>query len=58
MVSADGFASCRARRPTSSSSGALETTVTASTDGYRRCRFSGTTTTPAVSAPGDYVDVQ
>lgn len=38
--------------------GALKTTVTASTDGYWRFSFAGTTTTPAVSAAGDYVDVQ
>ncbi|MEU6366348.1 hypothetical protein ABZ876_11440 [Streptomyces sp. NPDC046931] len=38
--------------------GNLKTTVTASTDGYFRYSFAGTTTTPAVSATGDYVDVQ
>ncbi|MYX35378.1 MULTISPECIES: hypothetical protein [unclassified Streptomyces] len=38
--------------------GALKTTVTASADGYWRFSFAGTTTTPAVSAAGDYVDVQ
>ncbi|MFD8079477.1 hypothetical protein ACFV3E_43470 [Streptomyces sp. NPDC059718] len=42
----------------SSSTGALKTTVTASTDGYWRFSFAGTTTTPAVSATGDYVDVR
>ncbi|WP_028810964.1 DUF5707 domain-containing protein [Streptomyces flavidovirens] len=41
-----------------SSTGGLTTTVTASTDGYWRWSFAGTTTTPAVSAAGDYVDVQ
>lgn len=41
-----------------SSTGALTTTVTASADGYWRWSFAGTTTTPAVSAAGDYVDVQ
>ncbi|MEV5338383.1 hypothetical protein AB0K93_07840 [Streptomyces sp. NPDC052676] len=38
--------------------GDLKTTVTASTDGYYRYSFAGTTTTPAVSAAGDFVDVQ
>ncbi|MGW0309957.1 calcium-binding protein [Streptomyces flavidovirens] len=41
-----------------SSTGGLTATVTASTDGYWRWSFAGTTTTPAVSAAGDYVDVQ
>ncbi|MBT2505488.1 calcium-binding protein [Streptomyces sp. ISL-98] len=41
-----------------SSTGALSTTVTASTDGYWRWSFAGTSTTPAVSAAGDFVDVQ
>ncbi|MET9516857.1 calcium-binding protein [Streptomyces sp. NPDC002994] len=41
-----------------SSTGDLTTTVTASADGYWRWSFAGTTTTPAVSAAGDYVDVQ
>ncbi|MGW2716183.1 calcium-binding protein [Streptomyces sp. NPDC001492] len=40
------------------STGALKTTVTAATDGYFRYSFAGTATTPAVSAAGDYVDVQ
>ncbi|MFF3654085.1 DUF5707 domain-containing protein [Streptomyces olivochromogenes] len=40
------------------SGGALKTTVTASVDGTFRYSFAGTTTTPAVSATGDYVDVQ
>ncbi|GHI06866.1 hypothetical protein AQI88_39350 [Streptomyces cellostaticus] len=43
---------------TSSSTGALKTTVTASADGYYRYSFAGTSTTSAVSATGDYVDVQ
>ncbi|MGW1500855.1 hypothetical protein ACWCQW_20120 [Streptomyces mirabilis] len=38
--------------------GALKTTVTASVDGTFRYSFAGTTTTPAVNAAGDYVDVQ
>ncbi|MFD3585929.1 hypothetical protein [Streptomyces sp. NPDC058683] len=42
----------------SSSTGALKTTTTASVDGYYRFSFVGTSTTPAVSATGDYVDVQ
>ncbi|MFF7545302.1 hypothetical protein ACFZCU_17000 [Streptomyces canus] len=40
------------------STGALKTTTTATVDGYYRYSFAGTTTTPAVSAAGDYVDVQ
>ncbi|MFC8260499.1 hypothetical protein ACFUNF_23540 [Streptomyces sp. NPDC057291] len=42
----------------SSSTGALKTTVTASVDGYWRYSFAGTSTTPAVTTTGDYVDVQ
>ncbi|MCX4454966.1 hypothetical protein OG585_20170 [Streptomyces sp. NBC_01340] len=38
--------------------GNLKTTTTASVDGYYRYSFAGTSTTPAVSAAGDYVDVQ
>lgn len=33
----------------------LSTTVTA--DGYYRYRFAGTSTIPAATAPGDYIDV-
>ncbi|WP_329300340.1 calcium-binding protein [Streptomyces sp. NBC_00659] len=40
------------------SSGNLKTTTTATVDGYFRYSFAGTSTTPAVSAAGDYVDVQ
>ncbi|MCX4906549.1 DUF5707 domain-containing protein [Streptomyces sp. NBC_00878] len=43
---------------TSGSAGALRTTVTASVDGYYRYNFAGTTTTPAVKAAGDFIDVQ
>ncbi|MGW1889959.1 DUF5707 domain-containing protein [Streptomyces sp. NPDC002004] len=43
---------------TSSSTGSLKTTVTASVDGYWRYSFAGTSTTPAVNATGDFVDVQ
>ncbi|WP_328905124.1 DUF5707 domain-containing protein [Streptomyces sp. NBC_00234] len=43
---------------TSSSTGTLKTSVTASADGYWRYSFAGTSTTPAVSAAGDYVDVR
>jgi hypothetical protein len=42
----------------SNSTGNLKTTVTASTDGYFRYSFAGTTTTSVVNAAGDYVDVQ
>ncbi|MFG3010267.1 hypothetical protein ACGFZB_07385 [Streptomyces cinerochromogenes] len=38
--------------------GNLKTTTTANYDGYWRFSFAGTSTTPAVSAAGDYVDVQ
>ncbi|WP_432153470.1 hypothetical protein [Streptomyces tricolor] len=38
--------------------GNLKTTTTANYDGYWRFSFAGTSTTPAVSAPGDYVDVR
>ncbi|WP_369260294.1 hypothetical protein [Streptomyces sp. R35] len=43
---------------TSDSYGNVKATTTASTDGYWRFRFEGTSTTPAVSATGDYVDVK
>ncbi|MFI6936727.1 hypothetical protein [Streptomyces sp. NPDC050287] len=38
--------------------GNLSTTVKASVDGYFRYSFAGTSTTPAVNAAGDYVDVR
>ncbi|MER6731265.1 hypothetical protein [Streptomyces puniciscabiei] len=38
--------------------GNLKTTTTAGYDGYWRFSFAGTTTTPAVSATGDFVDVK
>ncbi|WP_432193885.1 hypothetical protein [Streptomyces sp. bgisy027] len=38
--------------------GNLKTTVTATRDGYFRFTFAGTTTTPSVSAKGDFVDVR
>ncbi|QIQ04215.1 calcium-binding protein [Streptomyces liangshanensis] len=41
-----------------SSTGVLKTTVTASVDGYYRWSFAGTTTTPAVNAAGDAIDVK
>jgi hypothetical protein len=41
-----------------SSTGGLTTTATASEDGYWRWSFAGTSTTPAVNATGDFVDVQ
>jgi len=43
---------------TTDSTGNLKTTTTANYDGYWRFSFAGTTTTPAVNATGDYVDVQ
>ncbi|MFH8289269.1 DUF5707 domain-containing protein [Streptomyces sp. NPDC018059] len=42
----------------SGSKGALKTTVTASADGYFRYSFAGTSTTPAVTATSDFIDVQ
>ncbi|KOX03503.1 hypothetical protein [Streptomyces sp. NRRL B-3648] len=42
----------------SDSTGALKTTAKATVDGYYRFSFAGTTTTPAVSAAGDFVDVK
>ncbi|MFI5998091.1 hypothetical protein ACIBAC_40305 [Streptomyces sp. NPDC051362] len=42
----------------SDSVGNLKTTTTATVDGYFRYNFAGTSTTPAVKATGDYVDVQ
>ncbi|MGW3241912.1 hypothetical protein [Streptomyces sp. NPDC001070] len=42
----------------SDSYGNVKATTTAKYDGYWRFRFEGTTTTPAVSAAGDYVDVR
>ncbi|MFF8695921.1 DUF5707 domain-containing protein [Streptomyces sp. NPDC015144] len=41
-----------------SSTGTLKTTAKASVDGYWRYSFAGTSTTPAVSAAGDFVDVK
>ncbi|GGM03184.1 hypothetical protein GCM10010129_53200 [Streptomyces fumigatiscleroticus] len=40
------------------STGNLTTTVKASVDGYYRYSFAGTSTTPAVNATGDFVDVK
>ncbi|WP_326792617.1 DUF5707 domain-containing protein [Streptomyces sp. NBC_00841] len=40
------------------STGNLKTTATASVDGYWRYSFAGTSTTPAVTTAGDYVDVR
>ncbi len=40
------------------STGNLKTTVKAVEDGYWRYNFAGTTTTPAVVATGDFVDVK
>lgn len=42
---------------TSDSKGNLKTTVTASSDGYYRYVFAGTSTTPAVTSTSDFVDV-
>ncbi|WP_336048090.1 hypothetical protein [Streptomyces sp. CA2R101] len=41
-----------------SSTGDLKATATASAAGYLRWNFTGASTTPAVKATGDYVDVQ
>ncbi|MFG2264793.1 hypothetical protein [Streptomyces sp. NPDC048720] len=43
---------------TTNSTGNLKTTTTATADGYYRFSFAGTSTTPAVNAAGDYVDVK
>ncbi|MFH9038861.1 calcium-binding protein [Streptomyces sp. NPDC017966] len=43
---------------TTDSSGALKTTVKASTDGYWRYTFASTSTTAPATASGDYVDVR
>ncbi|MFI2380419.1 calcium-binding protein [Streptomyces sp. NPDC018964] len=43
---------------TTSSTGTLKTTVKASVDGYYRYSFAGTSTTPAVNASGDFIDVR
>ncbi|MEV7284473.1 hypothetical protein AB0O01_07930 [Streptomyces sp. NPDC093252] len=40
------------------SKGELKTTVKASQDGYYRYSFAGTSTTPAVNATGDFIDVK
>ncbi|MFJ2159213.1 calcium-binding protein [Streptomyces sp. NPDC087856] len=41
-----------------SSNGSLKTTVKATVDGYFRYSFAGTSTTPAVNATGDFIDVK
>ncbi|MDH6612845.1 hypothetical protein M2164_008480 [Streptomyces sp. SAI-208] len=41
----------------SSSTGELKIIVKATADGFYRYSFPGTTTTRAISAAGDYVDV-
>ncbi|MFF2011783.1 DUF5707 domain-containing protein [Streptomyces sp. NPDC058195] len=41
-----------------SGTGALKTTVKAAADGYWRYSFAGTSTTPAVTTAGDFVDVK
>ncbi len=43
---------------TSDGTGNLKATTTARADGYWRWNFAGTSTTPAVAAAGDYVDVR
>ncbi|WP_234443267.1 hypothetical protein [Streptomyces cellulosae] len=43
---------------TTSSTGTLKTTAKASTDGYWRYTFAGTSTTAPATASGDYVDVR
>lgn len=40
------------------SAGNLSTTVKATVDGYFRYSFAGTSTTPAVNAAGDFIDVK
>ena len=41
-----------------SSTGTLRTTTKATVDGYYRFVFAGTSTTPAVNAAGDFIDVK
>ena len=43
---------------TTNSTGNLKTTVKATTDGYWRYSFGGSTTTASATAGGDYVDVR
>ncbi|MFF7854442.1 hypothetical protein [Streptomyces sp. NPDC007904] len=43
---------------TTSSTGSLKTTAKASTDGYWRYTYAGSTTTAPATASGDYVDVR
>ncbi|MEU1013993.1 calcium-binding protein [Streptomyces sp. NPDC005890] len=43
---------------TASSTGYLKTTVTASRDGYWRYSYTGSSTTAAINAPGDFIDVR
>ncbi|NUV66757.1 calcium-binding protein [Streptomyces sp. CAI-121] len=43
---------------TTDSKGLLKTTTKATADGYFRYSFAGTSTTPAVTTAGDYVDVK
>ncbi|MFJ9865887.1 calcium-binding protein [Streptomyces sp. NPDC101165] len=43
---------------TTNSTGKLSTTVKATADGYYRYAFTGTATTPAATATGDYIDVR
>ena len=43
---------------TTTSTGTLKTTTKATVDGYFRYSFAGTSTTPAVNATGDFVDVK
>ena len=40
------------------SKGDLKTTVKATVDGFYRWSFAGTSTTPAVNAAGDFIDVK
>ncbi|QIQ04216.1 DUF5707 domain-containing protein [Streptomyces liangshanensis] len=41
-----------------STTGTLKTTTKATVDGYYRWSFAGTSTTPAINATGDFVDVK
>ncbi len=46
------------KKATTSSTGGLKTTVTASTDGSYRWVYYGNSTTGAATSAGDYVDVR
>ncbi|MEY9996990.1 hypothetical protein ABIE67_009022 [Streptomyces sp. V4I8] len=48
---------CTTLKTLTTSTGKLSTPVTATADGYYRYTFAGTSTTPAATTAGDYIDV-